>query len=883
MAQARPEMFQAALAAIERPFDALAMRACLDAQPAADEAALKRTLRRLRQEVMLRVLLRDLSGRAPLAEVVASMSDLAELGVDYALRHLSAWQEAQHGTPMADGRRQQLIVVGMGKLGGRELNVSSDIDLIFVYPGDGETACRSAGQRPLSNHEYFTRLGRKLINALADVTEDGQVFRVDMRLRPNGDSGPLACSFDALENYFIAEGREWERYAWIKARPVCGDPAGELAAIARPFVYRKYLDFGAFAAMRSLHAQIRAEVARRDLAGHIKLGPGGIREIEFIAQAFQLIRGGRDAELQTRPTLEVLALLQKKGLLPAEAVAELGAAYEFLRRLEHRLQYLDDAQTHDLPAGAEDQALIAAAMGFEDYRAFMARLDRHREQVSRHFDGVFAGPTQALHLCAPLWLGELDAEAAHERLASLGFGDTGAALTRLAGARASQRYLQLPEASRERFDTLVPRVIELAAKAVAPEAALARALDLLEAISRRGAYLALLYEYPQALEKVVQLLAASGWAAAYVTRHPLLLDELLDARTLYAAPDWKEFGAGLRAQIARHEGDAERLMDLLREAHHAQVFRLLAQDLAGQLTVEVLADHLSALADLMLAITQELCWAQLRNRHRDVPRFAIAAYGKLGGKELGYASDLDIIFLYDDDDARAPELYSRLAQRINTWLTSATSSGVLFETDLRLRPNGASGLMVSSIDAFREYQEKDAWVWEHQALTRARYCAGDAAVGAAFEAERSAILRRSRDADALRREVVSMRQQIADAHPNRSDLFDLKHDRGGMIDIEFIVQYLVLAQAHRYAQLTGNLGNIALLKMAGELGLIPLATAMTVRDGYREYRRLQHAERLNGAHYARVAHAPLQRYIEATLKLWNIVFASSATSADAQG
>ena len=906
LAQARPDLYQAALAAIEQPFDAGAMRACLAQQPPGDEDALKRALRRLRQQVMLRVLLRDLCGRAPLAEVVASMSDLAELSLSYALRQLSIWLEAQHGTPMAGGRRQELIVVGMGKLGGRELNVSSDIDLIFVYPEDGETVGGAAApetgaaQRLLSNHEYFTRLGRKLINALADVTEDGQVFRVDMRLRPNGDSGPLACSFDALENYFIAEGREWERYAWIKARVVAtsgdsgvfatsssasvaagatsgaaadaGALAQQLGAVARPFVFRKYLDFGAFAAMRSLHAQIRAEVARRDLAAHIKLGPGGIREIEFIAQAFQLIRGGRDADLQTRPTLEVLALLQEKGLLPAQAVAELCAAYDFLRRLEHRLQYLDDAQTHELPAGSEDQARVAAAMGFDDYAAFLRRLDSHRAQVSRHFDGVFAGPEQNEHACAPLWKGELDEDAAHERLSALGFADTGAALARLAGARASQRYLQLPETSRERYDALLPRVIELAAKASAPGAALARTLDLLEAISRRSSYLALLYEYPQALEKVVQLLAASGWAAAYVTRHPLLLDELLDARTLYAAPDWKEFAAGLRAQLARQEGDAERQMDSLREAHHAQVFRLLAQDLAGQLTVEALADHLSALADLMLAITLELCWAQLRKRHREAPRFAIVAYGKLGGKELGYASDLDIIFLYDDADARAPELYSRLAQRINSWLTSATASGVLFETDLRLRPNGAGGLMVSSVDAFREYQEKDAWVWEHQALTRARYCAGDVEVGAAFEAERVAILRRSRDAEALRREVVAMREKMFDAHPNKSELFDLKHDRGGMIDIEFIVQYLVLAHAARYPQLTGNLGNIALLKMAGELGLIPLATAMTVRDGYREYRRRQHAERLNGAQYARVEHGPLRQYIEATLELWKTVF-----------
>ncbi len=896
LAQAQPEMFAAESAAIDKVFDANAMRAFLALQPAAHEAELKRALRRLRQRVMLRVLLRDLSGRAPLAEVVASMSDLAEVSLGYALGRLSRALELQHGTPMALRKRQELIVVGMGKLGGRELNVSSDIDLIFVYPEEGETVSAASGARTLSNHEYFTRLGRKLINAIADITEDGQVFRVDMRLRPNGDSGPLACSYDALENYFVAEGREWERYAWIKARVVAassnmGAAAGalgsepgagaggrdlraELAAVARPFVFRRYLDFGAFAAMRSLHAQIRAEVARRDLAGHIKLGPGGIREIEFIAQAFQLIRGGRDPDLQARPTLEVLALLQGKGLLPETAAAELCSAYDFLRRLEHRLQYLDDAQTHDLPATGADQKSVAAAMGFADYAEFKNALDAHRENVSRHFDGVFAGPAQDQHACAPLWHEGLDDEAAHERLAALGFTDIGAACARLAAARASPRYAQLPQASRERYDALLPRVIEFASKASAPDAALARTLDLLEAISRRGSYLALLHEYPQALEKVVQLLAASGWAAAYVTRHPLLLDELLDARTLYAPPDWTAFAAELRAQLVPHAGDIERLMNLLREAHHARVFRLLAQDLAGLLSVEVLADHLSALADLMLAMTIEQCWRQLRSPHRETPRFAIIGYGKLGGKELGYASDLDIIFLFDDDDARAPELYARLAQRINTWLTSATPSGVLFETDLRLRPNGASGLMVSSMDAFRQYQENEAWVWEHQALTRARYCAGDVRVGAAFEAERVGILRRKRDEEALRREIIAMRAKMEDAHPNKSALFDLKHDRGGMIDIEFIVQHLVLAHAHRYPQLTGNLGNIALLKMAGELGLIPLETAMTVRDGYRAYRRLQHAERLNGAPYARVKHSPLVHYIEATLELWKTVFGS---------
>ena len=642
-------------------------------------------------------------------------------------------------------------------------------------------------------------------------------------------------------------------------------------AIARPFVFRKYLDFGAFAAMRSLHAQIRAEVARRDFAGHIKLGPGGIREIEFIAQAFQLIRGGRDAELQARPTLEVLALLERKGRLPAEAVNELTAAYLFLRALEHRLQYLDDAQTHELPASDDEQALVAAAMGFRDYAGFLKQLDAHRARVSQHFEGVFTGPEQIGHACAPLWGGGLDADEARRMLGALGFRDTEAAYARLTAARASQRYQLASDANRERYDALAPRLIELAAKSGAPEATLARGLDLVEAISRRGAYLALLHEYPQTLERVIELVAASGWAAAYLTGHPLLLDELLDARTLHAAPDWNEFAAALRDQLARHEGDTERQMDALREAHHAQVFRLLVQDLAGELSVEVLADHLSALADLILGIALEVCWRQLRNHHRDTPRFAVVAYGKLGGKELGYASDLDLIFLYDDADERAPELYARLAQRLNTWLSSRTSAGILFETDLRLRPNGASGLLVSSLGAFREYQEKDAWAWEHQALTRARHCAGDAEVGAAFEAERRAILTRARDAGNLRREVLAMRRTMLDAHPNTSDLFDLKHDRGGMIDIEFIVQFLVLVHASRYAQLTANLGNIALLKMAGELGLVPADLAMQVGDAYRGFRRLQHAERLNDARYARVERGPVEQRIAATLKLWDSV------------
>jgi glutamate-ammonia-ligase adenylyltransferase len=786
--------------------------------------------------VLLRVMARDLEGGASLAEVCGTMSDLAELEIAAALD----WTRAR-----------ELVVVAMGKLGGRELNVSSDVDLVFAYP---------AGADP----EPLERAGRKLIRLLAEVTEDGFAFRVDMRLRPYGESGPLASSFDALEAYFLAQGREWERYAWIKARALTGAGHAELAAIVRPFVYRKYLDYGTLAAMRRLHAEVRRDVARRELAGHVKLGPGGIREIEFIAQALQLVRGGREPALAVRPTLEALARLAERRLLPGAAARELAAAYDFLRRTEHRLQYLDDEQRHALPEDADDRERLARLSDFDSWAAFDAALRAHRDAVQRHFQDVFS---EAAAIDAPdLW--QDDRESMARALGARGFRNPEMSADRLLAARRSQRYAVLPTDSRQRVDQLVPALAAAAGRTADPDATLARGLELIEAIARRAAYLALLAEHPEALERVTRIVAASSWAADYVTRHPLLLDELLDDRVLYAPPDWAAFAAGLAALLAAAEGDVERQMNVLREQHQALLFRLLAQDLAGLLTVERLADHLSQLADLVLAAALGAVWRQLEPRHRDEPRFAVIAYGKLGGKELGYASDLDLIFLYDDADERAPENYARLAQRLNHWLTTRTSSGVLFETDLRLRPSGEAGLLVTPVEAFAKYQEDAAWVWEHQALTRARYCAGDAGVGAGFEAIRTRILLRPRDAGALAREVLKMRERMHEAHPNRSGLFDVKHDRGGMIDVEFAVQYLVLAHAHRFPDLAGNLGNIALLKMASGHGLIGADLAERCRAAYREYRRQQHAMRLAGAQFARVPAERVAPHAQAVRELW---------------
>ena len=858
---------------LSRPWSAAEMRAALDGADPQDETALKKALRALRKRVMLRLIARDLGGLADLREVMHSASTLAEVTLTFALERLDAWQRRLNGTPIGEesGAEQDLVVVGMGKLGGGELNVSSDIDLIFAYPEEGETD----GQRALSNHEYFTRLGRKLIAALNDATEDGFVFRVDMRLRPYGDSGPLVGSFAMLEEYYLMQGREWERYAWIKGRPLTGSRYADLAAMLRPFVFRKYLDFGAFASMRELHGQIRREVARRDMSDNIKLGPGGIREIEFITQVFQLIRGGKEPALQTRATLEALDILATRQLLPLQAVVELREAYYFLRNLEHRLQYLNDAQTQTLPDNENDRQLIAEALGFAAYPAFMTVLDGHRGKVTRHFEQVFAAPqsSQESHPLATLWQGAPDEPEAVAQLGELGYRQPARVWEHLTQIRQSARYIQLPEASRARFDALLPPLIQVAAQFSDPDATLERILKLLEAISRRGAYLALLVEYPQTLNQVARLVAASPWVSEYLTQHPILLDELLDVRELQSAPDWNQLKAELEEQLNQASGDTERQMDILRHFKQALVFRLVAQDLNGALPLEILSDHLSALADLILGEVQRLAWEGLRTRHRDTPSFAIIGYGKLGGKELGYASDLDIIYLYDDEAQEAPDIYARLGQRINTWLSSFTSAGALYDTDLRLRPNGASGLLVSTVEAFEEYQKTQAWVWEHQALTRARFCAGDAQIGAAFERIRCAVLQQRRDPAKLKTEVMEMRRKMLDSHPNASGLFDLKHDRGGIIDVEFIVQYLILAYAADHPELTRNSGNLALLKTAAQAGLISEELAEKCRHAYRNFRKLQHQMRLQGAEYARVDVESVEGYAEAVRKLWGEVFA----------
>jgi [glutamine synthetase] adenylyltransferase / [glutamine synthetase]-adenylyl-L-tyrosine phosphorylase len=856
--------------ALQRPFGRDEMRAALADTPA-DAAALQVSLRELRERVMLRTIARDLNGLADLDEVVATATALAEETLHAALAFHSEALAGKYGTPRgADGSPQQLHVVGMGKLGGRELNVSSDIDLIFLYPEEGETD----GSRQVTNHEFFTRLGRGLIAALSEITADGFVFRVDTRLRPYGDSGPLVGSFDMLEDYFYTQGREWERYAWVKARVLTGDREKDLMALSAPFVFRRHLDFSALESLRALHSQIRQEVQRRDIADNIKLGRGGIREIEFVIQVFQLIRGGHELALRVRPAMEALALLGVRRLLPPDAVEELRSAYHFLRNLEHRLQYLDDQQTQEIPQAPEDRAVIAEAMGFADHAAFLAVLDRHREAVSRHFDAIFAGARSeddADRASSDVWLGTLSEEDAAGQLGRLGYQDEAKVLQQLGQLRSGTRYRRMSASGQSRLDRLMPAVIDAAAQSDAPDVTLERMCTVIDSIGRRESYLALLLEYPQALAALARLSAASPWAAEYLSRQPMLLDELIAPQRV-EVPDWPRLQAALRAELDANAGNTERQMDLLRHFKHAQTFRLLTLDLAGLLPLETLSDHLSDLAALLLRETLREVWTGLRTRHRDEPSFAIIGYGKLGGKELGYASDLDIIFLYDDEHESAAEVYARLAQRINTWLTSVTPAGVLYESDLRLRPNGVSGLLVSPLQAFRDYQFDKAWVWEHQALTRARAVAGAGDIGAAFEQVRCDVLCMKRDREALKTEVAAMRQKMRDGHPNDSGLFDLKHDPGGIVDVEFAVQYLVLAYACDHPELAGNIGNLALLRLAASLGLIPEALAEGAHAAYRDFRQKQHALRLQGERYARMPALATEAQSAAVVELWQWIF-----------
>jgi glutamate-ammonia-ligase adenylyltransferase len=868
LAGARPALAEALAASGAAPVGRADLEGALACVPEGNLAALAAAMRELRARTMLTLVVRDLAGLASLDEVVSTVTALADVTIGSAVRAAHAEQAALHGEP---ARGERLLVVGMGKLGGGELNVSSDVDLVFLHAAEGETG----GARPLSHHEFFTRVGRRAIGLVSDVTADGYVFRVDMRLRPFGDSGPLVSSFAALENYFIGQARPWERYAWLKGRVLNG-PDDEVNAIVRPFVYRRYLDYGLLESLRDLHGRIQAEASRRGRIEDIKVGAGGIRECEFAVQLFQLVRGGRDTGLQLASTRQALAAVGGRGLLPPERVASLHLAYEFLRRLEHRLQYYDDQQTQALPVEAGHRAAIAEAMDFPDWESLVGVLDRHRAAVQETFNSLFERrtPGGASAMLARLTDPQAapDAEGLGEDLRAIGLADPLPVAERLAALVRSRRYHALSGPSRNRVERLLPAIMEAAVREDTGRETATRLLDLIEAIDRRESYLALLDEYPQVLARAARLAARSRWAARLLARHPILLDELTRTAASFTATDWVEERRALLVECAALGDDTERLMDQLRHFKQRHVLRFAIADVEGELPVMALSDELSALADLLLDVVLGFAGRAVLGGDglAPPPGFAVMGYGKLGGKELGYGSDLDIVFLYDEKRKDEAEKLARVSQRVNTWLTSHTAGGVLYETDLRLRPDGAAGLMVSSFPSFRDYQLKRAWTWEHQALTRARFCAGDAALGARFEDLRREILSAPRDGAKLREEIRAMREKMR--AEVKADPRDLKHLAGGLVDLEFAVQALVLAESSRHPALMDNKGNHTLLKWAGDMGIVPVPVAVAAADAYLALRARVHASSLNDEEHALVEEGELAAEREAVQALWRAVF-----------
>lgn len=885
--------------------------------------SLAAALRVARQLVLERLAVLDIEQGASLDDVTASMTALAEATLEIALAQAQADVDARHGAPRAgNGNRIDFWIVGMGKLGARELNVSSDIDLVYVYEEDGQTdgvplqsasagpsqasapaassggAPPQAGRGSISAHEYFTKVARGLFALIGETTDDGFVFRVDLALRPNGNSGPPVVSLAMLEEYLQIQGREWERFAWLKSRVVAPRAAVSsgralaLRALVTPFVYRRYLDYGVFEGLRQLHAKVREEAQRRaagrpDRSIDVKVSRGGIREIEFTVQLLLVVRGGQFPEMRTRSTLRALQRLTTRGLMKPAAADALADAYTFLRRVEHRIQYLDDRQTHLLPESDADLAWIAQSMGLAcdaDACELLDRLGQVRELVATEFDALLHDGrepqqpngakgsckgcgTDALPIDDEVFLAQLPAELAE----------------RTRAWAAQPRVQSLRDSSKRRLARLMQRAADgMAAERCSSDAAL-RFIDWMEPLLRRESYLALLVERPEVQERLLSLLGLARWPMRYLMQHPGVIDELADARLLRGRFDRAAFIAELEERHAawHRSGEAseEALLDTLRRAHHAEVFRTLVRDVEREITVEQVADDLSALADAVLECALRWAWAHLRQRHREAPQVAVIAYGKLGGKELGYGGDLDVVFLFDDRDEpdtdKAVAVYAAFVRKLITWLTLRTAAGELFEIDTALRPNGNSGLLVTSVSAFEQYQRgrgsNTAWTWEHQALTRARCCAGLPALAERFERVRRELLAAPRDLIALRQEVLSMRDKVRAARPLKVGLFDVKHSAGGMMDAEFAVQYLVLAHAAKHAELLDNVGNIALLQRAQACGLLPAPVGDAAANAYRELRRAQHRARLD----ERPTQFPAESLTaerDAVLALWNCVF-----------
>ncbi len=852
--------------------DETAMRAQLSellAQQLRDEGA-KRVLRQFRRQQMVLIAWRDLLLQQAVTDSFAQVSAVADSCVDCANQWLYQRCCAESGTPMdAEGNAQPLVVIGMGKLGGRELNFSSDIDLIFCYPENGET---QGGRRTIANQQFFIRMGQRLIQLIDQPTIDGFVFRVDMRLRPFGESGPLAISYAAFEDYYQHHGRDWERYAMVKARVINQDLRfdQDIQAMLKPYVYRRYIDFSAIQALRSMKAMINSEIRRKGLRDNIKLGSGGIREIEFIVQTFQLIRGGREPVLQTRSLLNALQQLSEYGELNAEQTAMLHQHYLYLRQVENILQQIDDQQTQTLPDKLLDQQRVAWVMGEADWSAFYQQLQLRLSEVNACFQSAIGDEEQEEHAASQVYMDLWHCGADREALASL--------LSQHACCEQEQQtrvdtmyhimhaveHRHIGQRGRQTLERMMPSLLQQLFEHPQTTLVLPRVMVLLESILSRTAYLELLAENPGSLQQLLRLCAGSAMLAEKLANFPILLDELLDPSLLYNPVSPDSYAQQLREFMLRiPPDDMEQQMEALRQFKQIQQLRITAADIAGALPLMKVSDHLTAVAEVIVNAVVEQAWTQVVERHgypehlsEQQRGFAVVGYGKIGGIETGYSSDLDLVFLHNSDSSTytngakqidSKQFYLKLAQRIMHLFNTRTASGVLYELDMRLRPSGASGLLVSAINAFENYQLKEAWTWEHQALVRARVVYGDAELAEGFAKVRQQILSLPREAEALAEQVQQMRTKMQQHLSRETDeLIDLKQSAGGMVDIEFIAQYLVLLHTQTYPELSRWTDNVRIFESCAKLGLLAPEQAQSLTQCYLDIRDECHRCGLQG-------------------------------------
>ena len=876
-----------------------------DIQACQDEADLQTTLRTFRRLHQMRLIWRDLNKLASLKHTLTELTFLADTCIQLTLDWQHARLSKRYGEPMGklSGEKQTLIVIAMGKQGAGELNLSSDIDLIFTYHENGDTAA-GEGQKSLSNQEYFIKLGQALIQSLDKKTADGFVYRVDMRLRPYGQSGPLAMNFSSLENYYHDQGREWERYAMIKARAVTGDPqhTAELMQILRPFSYRKYVDYSAFESLREMKNLIKQETIRRNLGTNVKLGSGGIREVEFIAQAFQLIRGGQETELQQPNIFKVFEYLKSNGYLPSDAVDELLNAYVFLRDSEHVIQALNDEQSQTLPDDQMGQAKMAYAMDSENWEAYLKKLTQHQKNVSHHFSHIVAdeqdeADSEDLNVWRSIWFNHCDncnepanAQAVQDLLQRL---------------RDNRAVINMQAIGKQRLDKTMPLLLKALWQGDTPLKTLERLVPLIESILRRTAYLVLLTENPQALAQLVRLCESSPWIAHNITETPLLLDELLHPAHLFNCGDKSNMADDLNQRLLRiPEDDLEEQMDALRHFAKAQKLQIAASDITGALPLMEVSDHLTWIAESVLETSMNLAWHQMidkyghpTNADGDIvlePEFIILGYGKMGGIELSYGSDLDLVFLHSGlankyttgvNGKREQEngvFYTRMGQRLIHILNTTTRAGQLYEVDMRLRPSGTSGMIVASLNGFIKYQSEEAWTWEHQALVRARVICGHKPLQNKYEEIRTQILTKDRNPLDLKQEVRDMRQKMRDNLGSQSvgkALYQLKQDPGGIVDIEFLVQYLVLTHSASHPQLLEWTDNVRLLDTLASENILDTKQCNALKQAYIAYRSLAHRSALQNQKLLlsdnELDQAGLKNHIDTVTTLWDQIMDSA--------